>query len=91
MKLTKLQRHTAYILMMHELENGADFLCECAANLNIPKFDWDSKWIDRNFIRILPELYSKKPMNPYSTECWFHWSDKKSRKSIIKKCIEETY
>ena len=88
MKLTKLQRHTAYILMLLYIEeNTQEFICL------IIKWVFDIDGHGDDVIRqYFPELWSKKPQNAeYS---WFvksYEENKKGRIEIINQAIKETY
>jgi hypothetical protein len=88
MKLTKDQRHTAYIIMLDSFETddieGCQFFCECMSYL----FDWS--FSERPIRKYLPELWSKRPKPLYSSTCWFDSRDKDSRIDLLNQCINET-
>ncbi len=100
MKLTKLQRHTAYILIQDGIENDYKTHGFCI-------------WIDELFgisvgvhhkdtvIReYFPELWRKRPKTVYQKETpyqgcvWFNYFDPKTnskRAELLTQCIQETY
>lgn len=100
MKLKKHERHAAYIIMLAEVEEAQKytslvFLCHLAVDMLYPR-GMASYWeIEEEFIkdfpRLLPELYSKKPAGKNAGDQWYVSSDYKSRIRILKQCIEETY
>ena len=88
MKLTKDQRHTAYILMLHWFEKHLShtlFLCESVNVL----FDWEFR--QSSIKENLPELWRKKPRKP-DGHCWFNCDKKgfEKRTNLLRKCINET-
>lgn len=98
MKLTKLQRHTAYIIMLREAELFYDFdndygLCKMSYDvLGLYTYCYGHKnWI-YNISNYLPELWAKRLTDSvYSS--WFT-KDKKGwdeRIKILKQCVKETY
>jgi hypothetical protein len=87
MKLTKDQRHTAYVLMLAELE-------EKESKDYYPYMCWVLKYVfDMPMYGMfsLVELYNKKPESVGVCDEWFPSWDYKSRKKLLKQCIEETY
>lgn len=90
MKLTKSERHTAYIILhekVNEIEkHGYDcFLCLVAKDV----FGWGlhtCEWVLKRF----PELLKHKPTKLHESGGWLHQKDYKTRKSILKQCIIET-
>lgn len=89
MKLTKDQRHTAYIIMQHLIETGQqEFMC----NTSLYAFDIDVHEKDGSLQETYPEIMSKRPKSAgYS---WFggkHEYNKKKRVALLQQCIEETY
>jgi len=86
MKLTKSQRHTAYILLLFELQTNSTYrgfvtgLCWVWNNLN-------NRICHSKLPIILPELFDKR--RRYCSSYWFH--TKKERIGALKQCIEETY
>jgi hypothetical protein len=87
MKLTKSQRHTAYILMLAQLKKST-FLCSIFCDLTGIDLDEDSRF--SNFKNILPELWLKK--DPGESELsGILWKNKARRTKALKQCIEETY
>ncbi len=96
MKLTKLQRHTAYIIMLYELDNAKYtvdmFLCNIWNNMtgkemihHASKGDYD------HMDKTLPELYRKRPSRAYYA--WFavNIAGVNKRRTFLKNCIKETY
>lgn len=84
MKLTKLQRHTAYILM---LEEGKKYEYRFGVCATWNGLFYDHTW--KNLKYILPELFRKRQYAHTSLlEFWFKSS--KSRKLAIEQCIKET-
>ncbi len=84
MKLTKDQRHTAYIIWLYEWENtlGIDpFMC------NTMYCEFDIKPTPEMF----PELFKHKPNRYCRSGGWFPTTSIIKRRTILKKCIEETY
>lgn len=90
-KLTKLQRHTAYIILAREFELGNEhFFCNAIRSLFDLDIDSDKKLIKP----ILPELWRKKPSDAPSDgqryKTWFSLFSEK-RLELLNECIEETY
>lgn len=88
MKLTKAQRHTAYIIMLAEMNPSqyyAPYLCLITKNILHIYVDL---WGD-GFADIFPELWAKKPYT--NSLIWFSKDDFGSRINLLKQCIEETY
>lgn len=85
MKLTRLQRHTAYIIMLAEFEEefGSLFFCTLMYLFSLPQ---NQEAIRKYF----PELWAKKPRPTYTINCWFMSSEKGRRIDILKQCIKET-
>lgn len=86
MKLTKLQRYTAYCIMLKEAESKYSFLrstgfCYCVGKL----FGVDG--YDGGYLKIFPELIDKRTTPTQS----YHFMDKDERVHAIKQCIEETH
>lgn len=96
MKLTKLQRHTAYIIMLSEYETGPyplrfNGFCWMIKELFMDQTDEDN-W-ERN-TRFFQELKAKKPKvleTSYGSWFWCNEEGTKKRINILKQCIEETY
>lgn len=87
MKLTKLQRHTAYIIMLEESES---FYHTGFCWMIYYLFDIGVGCYDSSIEQFLPELYDKKP-NTYGA-FWFDanrlgWQE---RIELLKQCINET-
>jgi hypothetical protein len=99
MKLTKDQRHTAYIIMLAEAENRIDELAEDGDGfcwLICDTFGIYSNW-DRqddgmygNNTKFFTELQKKKPKGKHY---WFDTDENgwNKRIELLNKCIEETY
>ncbi len=97
MKLTKSQRHTAYIIMLTQYEDG-DLKGFCRQtrdvfgwNDNIKSIGGTYKWALYN-LKYLPELLSKKPKDADNL-LWFKENryGRTKRIELLKQCIEETY
>lgn len=94
MKLTKLQRHTLYIIMHYELKNNSIsfFLfktpykgfCHVLSEITIDHF-W--KGVELND---LPELKAKRPAITYGA-FWYKMYKHRQRLAILEQCINETY
>jgi hypothetical protein len=96
MKLTKQQRHTAYIIMLVEAETGEwNYVGFC--NLINLVMDIDVYEGD-DFLAAFPELFKKRPIRTlsdgtkYTPIIWFPtgadgWQQ---RIALLKQCIEET-
>ena len=85
MKLDKLERHTAYIILLAELE-------EAESNL-------ESIWLWHLFedatgiyptSELLPEFFKFRPEKPLRSGGWWDGYDYNKRVSALKQCIEET-
>lgn len=91
MKLTKQQRHMAYMIMLAEAEGGeysaygfCRIISQCLDNSTYePRLD-DLELTD------LPELWAKRPS--CYIDYWFPSNNEgwQSRISLLKQCIEET-
>lgn len=85
MKLTKLQRFTAYCIMMAWFEeNNWRFFCE--AMREVFGLPFSSQTIKEYF----PELYRKRPTGKDGEQSWFG-NNSPERKKLLKQCIEETH
>jgi len=100
-KLTKAQRHIAYIIMREEAERPgmlssykykigdvhSNFHGFCFMYLLL--FDDDS--LKDNFNKVLPELYAKKPCT--DSVYWFRCDENgwQQRIKLLNKCIIETH
>lgn len=101
MKLTQLQRYTAYCIMLKEAEYGSyktylgyrkkyEGFCNMATV--ILKNHIDPILKDGEMQQTFPELWEKKPIKLYSPEgLWFKDHDWKLRIPLLKQCIEETH
>lgn len=83
MKLTKSQRHVAYIIILHEYTSKPIWYSGCCGVWNY--FLPGCSWLDLNII--LPELYDKR--TDLDGAFWF--KNRKERIKSLKQCIEETY
>lgn len=99
MKLTKIQRHTFYIIMLSQLEidtskNNLGFCHTLVDEIMSVGFGFKHPmyiYSGNVFKSLLPELYTKKPKNDA-----MHWFplDKigyKKRIELLNQCIYETY
>lgn len=85
MKLTKLQRHTAYIIMLDGFEKGKyRWFC---VSLNAFGFSMSEYAICKH----LPELWKKKPKRLHTPNYWFMEHETAKRIELLKQCINETY
>lgn len=91
MKLTKLQRHTAYIILLSELEERSMYagFCELCSLLDRHPYLLNEDDLEIN--PHLPDLYKHKPK--VHGIYWFPCNDEgyKKRKEILLQCIKETY
>ena len=99
MKLTKLERHMAYMIMLAEAERpGFFYYKECFGLFKSNRFGFcgmvrmvfDIGVTDKEMPSVLPELFVKKPNG--SDSYWFS-TDKsgwKSRIALLNQCITET-
>lgn len=100
-KLTKAQRHIAYIIMREEAERPGEFdsfkyrIPNTLSNYHgfcfmyLLLFDDDS--LKDNFKKALPELYAKKP---YTDSTYWFRCDKngwQQRIKLLNQCIIETH
>jgi hypothetical protein len=103
MKLTKLQRHTAYIILLTEAENLSDWqklrtgLCKLISStlkMDNTGFVTDSKILFsiNRVIEFFPELQSKKPIKQSLLMYWLPLTPGgwQVRMNLLKQCIEET-
>ena len=89
MKLTKLQRHTAYIILLHEIEVSV-LLGICPIFSYMSGIELDDDGLFTKFKTMLPELWNKRRCG--RNECYaFLWETDAERISALKQCIEETY
>ncbi len=94
-KLTKSQRHIAYILMLVEIEEEHEhYMCNAAKAIGV--FEQNTKLSLWEIKKYLPEMYTKKPCKWGGTiigdqDPWFYMEEKQKRIEILKQCIEETY
>lgn len=87
MKLTRLQRHTAYILMLVESNEDMGF---CYLMYHLFKLGDGGH---ESYIKVyFPELFRKKP-TPTDDGFWFPLSrgGNNERKVLLMRCISETY
>lgn len=91
-KLTRLQRHTAYIIMLagldfneDEMKNPCPFICNIFRSLFGYEFD------NCHIEKMLPEFRKYKPRKMTEDGGWFKTGSYEIRRNILKQCIEETY
>jgi len=96
-KLTRQQRHIAYIIMREEIEsNSTHFMCKAAVWIGVlrneSRYAWGFQVSDKQIKERLPELYLKKPAALSHGSCWFNVSNSglKSRIALLDQCILET-
>lgn len=91
-KLTKLQRHTAYLIMLVDIENGG-YMKHCGF-CSMFRYNYDIHvYGDKKFKKYFPELFRKKPSGVKKNAYWFDTNSEMSwqkRKKLIKQCIKET-
>lgn len=97
MKLNKLQRHTAYIIMLSKYEadvkNNACYsqgFCYTIKELFTDQTE-DDPW--ENNVEWFPELMKHKPKETDFSGSWFNVDNegRKKRIEILKQAIAETY
>jgi hypothetical protein len=100
MKLNKLERHTAYIIMLAEAEKSLkDYnynwgLCwlinRCFGFTNADVSSEDVEWMIDSVTELFPELQTAKPNGKMY---WFPKGPEgtKQRIELLKQCIQETY
>ena len=97
MKLTKLQRHTAYIIMLAqtEIDTGSNGYCYMFKR----KIFGDEEYFDNSidlydpkcFKETFPELWAKKPKDvDHIYHSWFPYGWK-YRIELLNQCITETF
>ncbi len=84
MKLTKQQRHMAYMIMLAE-GRSLKWFCPIAETCFGIDLDNDNRF--GNFKEMLPELYAKKK---YEDDGAFLFAGSSERISLLRKCITET-
>jgi len=91
MKLTKLQRHTAYLILLSEVEVLEEGKWNCyVCNIAKDVFKWHRH--SENWIRsMIPEFFKHKPSENHHSGGWFDPEDYNIRKSILNQCIQKTY
>lgn len=91
MKLTRLQRHTAYILMLAELEeNRTSCLCSIWGSTILKEqglFIGNQTW--RKLPEILCELFNKRTRGNEYDDFWFNGYEERTK--ALTQCIIETY
>lgn len=90
MKLNKLQRYTAYCIMLKNMEDyNINFLC-----LMSRIFGYKSSTFKSFMKKNLPELVQKSP-NKGRNYCWWCATEYETnieiRMRVLKECIEETH
>lgn len=89
MRLTKIQRHTAYVLILYEIKRtGITYVCTAFDRLVGMELDADGMFT--NLKLILPELWKKRDddAGEWSLALWRSNAD---RIKALKDCISETY
>lgn len=89
MKLTKLQRYTAYVILLDEFMKplGDKYWRICICLL----FDEIFGFGENDLHKILPELYAKRTVKPsglIQNSTWFN--SESERIAALKQCIKET-
>ena len=93
MKLTKLQRHTAYCILLATIEDNfwCCFICGAINESGISSWERGKLFIKQN----LPELYNKVPIENMKEYVWYKHpsgeTDRSHRIKLLKQCIIETY
>ncbi len=101
MKLNKLQRHTAYMIMLaiaetKECGDCIDGLCDIYEVIfgSLPYcIRYEERSNRHGFDYHLPELWAKRTTEDWCG-VWFNNTDSSNwnnRKKLLKQCIEETY
>lgn len=82
MKLNRLQRHTAYIIMLAEAEkmNSYESLCGLWSN------KITGRWPNRLHL-LLPELFKNAI---YKNRNWYWFDNKRQRIEALIKCVNKT-
>jgi hypothetical protein len=102
MKLNKLQRHTAYIIMLAEIDRNSNKLSHfatdgfCYLACNILGLTDSNNGYDLIIDEYFPELNSKKPTVLSRFGLWFKLPitniiGKEKRIELLKQCIKETF
>lgn len=88
MKLTRLQRYTAYCIMLEWFEEVDDdcYRFYCEALRDVFGLPWDSSLLEKHF----PELYRYKPEKAIPQCAWFG-NNNTVRKRILRHVIIETH
>jgi len=103
MKLTKLQRYTAYVIMLAEAKSP-EYAIERKENICFCYLAWDLFELDifgyvgmeekcDSFKGCFPELLKKRPKEFFKAY-WFECGTKEGtakRIELLKQCIEETH
>lgn len=93
MKLSKSERHTAYIILLAEYEEQercgykySQGICSLMKDFLGLCDEWENNY------KYLPEFAAYKPKNSYPYRSWFgvERRGRLKRIRILKKCIEET-
>lgn len=87
MKLTKSERHTAYIIFLYEILNGGKqclcFIMEDVSGIHLSAI--------RNEVRyVFPEYWKNRDKKFYEVDGAFYFETKEKRIAALKQCIKET-
>ena len=87
MKLTKLQRYTAYVILLEEFQQDPDGICLVWYHL-FGEIRWS---LDEDHLgKILPELWGKRTTRIIKDRgSWFGTDEE--RKDALQQCILETH
>lgn len=88
MKLTKLQRHTAYIILLYEYET-LKFRWLCGTFHSVTDIELDPDFRFTNFKLMLPELWRKRQKGT-DEHSLFLFESYEHRVAALKQCISET-
>lgn len=96
MKLTKSERHTAYIIMLAEAEERDSFICAygfCRMLSSLFRFTELGGVGYCEQTELLDELHAKQPARLGYLGEWFPHNNSgwQKRIELLKQCIEETY
>jgi hypothetical protein len=91
MKLTKLQRYTAYCILLEEADNPSLTCYGDFSNSDGICYMWDCVTKGENLFKkfeiTLPELFNKRSR----LRCDYFWHTWKERIEALKQCIIETH
>lgn len=84
-KMNKLQRYTAYCILLHEVQKGGTFVCNIFENELTECYD------GYDCLECLPEFKNKKPKGAYLAFWNVNKYGREKRIEALKQCIEETH